>query len=346
MGRVTICDIAKRLGISTTTVNSALNSKGRISDETRQLVIRTADEMGFRPNKAAMSLARKPIKIGVIYTSNHPEFHDEIIRGAKTAQKELADFNVEGEFHVFSLPNSRLEVLKKMKEMGDSGINGIIVSPTDDLRGFNDIIDELKYKGIPVATIVSDVPEGNRAFSVRINGRVAGKMAAEVLWWLTKGGTVAIFTGMKDRGVHKEYITGFMEQVEKMPMDVVAIYENQEDPNIAYYATDKLLREYPDIDGIYISSVNSETVCKKIVESGVQGRVKIVASDIFGVLNGYLGKGVIQATIFQNPFRQGRLAFRYLYEHIAEGRRIDREVLIQPQLVFESNLELFLKEPG
>ena len=46
--RVTIYDIADKLGISIATVNRALNDKPRVKPETRELVKRTAEEMGFR----------------------------------------------------------------------------------------------------------------------------------------------------------------------------------------------------------------------------------------------------------------------------------------------------------
>ena len=57
--RVTIYDIAARLGISTATVNRALTGKPRVKEETRELVLKTAAEMGFKPNTLARSLARR-----------------------------------------------------------------------------------------------------------------------------------------------------------------------------------------------------------------------------------------------------------------------------------------------
>lgn len=48
--------IAKKLGISRSTVVQVLNGIGRVSPETRELVLRTAKEMGYRPNPFAQSL--------------------------------------------------------------------------------------------------------------------------------------------------------------------------------------------------------------------------------------------------------------------------------------------------
>lgn len=337
--KVTICDIAKELGVSITTVTRALNGKGRISEETRKLVYETTKQMGYKPNKVAMSLARKALRFGIIINSRIPEYHNELIKGIKAAQFELADFNVNSDVYVFGLENSRMDALNKMKEIGDTELDGIITCPGSG--DYNQIIETLHFKKIPVVTFVEDIPDSKRLFTVRSNGRQAGKMAAELLWWFLKEKNVAIFTAYKDKGIHVEKINGFMEQVKKTPLNVVAIYEHHDDPTIAYHTTDKLLREYPEIDGIYISTANSAMICKKIIELGLGGKIKVVASDIFPELNDYIIKGVVHATIFQDPFNQGRMAFKYLYEHIAEGKQFNSEILINPQIVVESNLEAY-----
>lgn len=54
--RATIMDIARELGLSKTTVSSALGGSGRISEEKRALIRETADRLGYVANRAARSL--------------------------------------------------------------------------------------------------------------------------------------------------------------------------------------------------------------------------------------------------------------------------------------------------
>jgi LacI family transcriptional regulator/LacI family repressor for deo operon, udp, cdd, tsx, nupC, and nupG len=56
-GRVTIKDIADRLGISKATVSRALLKRARVAPETRNNVIRTAEEMGYRPDPTLRALS-------------------------------------------------------------------------------------------------------------------------------------------------------------------------------------------------------------------------------------------------------------------------------------------------
>jgi DNA-binding LacI/PurR family transcriptional regulator len=54
---VSIYDIAKRANVSPSTVSRALSNRGRISPATRRRIERLAEEMGYRPNPVARSLA-------------------------------------------------------------------------------------------------------------------------------------------------------------------------------------------------------------------------------------------------------------------------------------------------
>lgn len=56
---VTIYDIAKKAGVSISTVSKALNGSGSISDETKQEILRIANELEYRPNARARSFARQ-----------------------------------------------------------------------------------------------------------------------------------------------------------------------------------------------------------------------------------------------------------------------------------------------
>jgi LacI family transcriptional regulator len=65
---VTIKDVAKKTGLSITTVSLVLNKKeSRIPEKTRQMVENTAQELHYSPNHAAISLATKKTNtIGLI----------------------------------------------------------------------------------------------------------------------------------------------------------------------------------------------------------------------------------------------------------------------------------------
>jgi DNA-binding LacI/PurR family transcriptional regulator len=59
----TIIDVAKRAGVSVSTVSYALNGTRPISEATRQRIQKAVDELGYHPNKLARGLVSKRTKI-------------------------------------------------------------------------------------------------------------------------------------------------------------------------------------------------------------------------------------------------------------------------------------------
>lgn len=339
MNNITIYDIAKQFNVNASTVNRALNDKPGVSEETRREIKAYAKRTGYTPNKAAKSLSRKPIKIGFVISDVIPEFSHEVLRGVQAAYEEMSDFNIEFDYHVC---NGNKEFLDKLRKLGENGNNGILTIPCRDTRGFHQVFSELNEKKITVANIVNDIEGMKRLFSVRLDGKLTGRIAAELLWWFTGGGRVAIFTAYKEIGIHADIIEGFLEEAKGKPLEIVRIYENHDDPELACYSTEKLLDKFPNIKGIFISSANSSTVCKKIKEKELGGKIRIVAMDIFPELKGYIEEDVVHASLFQDPFKQGNMAFKKLYGYLDGVDIANEEILFKPQIILKSNLSQFV----
>jgi LacI family transcriptional regulator len=74
---ITIWDVAKKLHLSITTVSRALDGYSDVAEGTRQLIVKTAHEMGYVPNKAARQLRRnRADSIGYILPTDTPRFSD------------------------------------------------------------------------------------------------------------------------------------------------------------------------------------------------------------------------------------------------------------------------------
>lgn len=66
----TIQELSERCGVSVSTVSKALNGYSDISDKTREMVIKTANEMGYFPNANARALKlKKTYNIGVLFNT-------------------------------------------------------------------------------------------------------------------------------------------------------------------------------------------------------------------------------------------------------------------------------------
>ncbi|HXV98499.1 MAG TPA: LacI family DNA-binding transcriptional regulator, partial [Anaerolineae bacterium] len=76
---ITIYDIAKAVGVTQTTVANALAGRGNVSEATRQRILKYAQEMGYRPNTIARSLAQgKTYTLALILPRISTPFYPEI----------------------------------------------------------------------------------------------------------------------------------------------------------------------------------------------------------------------------------------------------------------------------
>lgn len=341
--KVTIYDVSKELGVSTATINRALNNKPKVSEEMRRRVMETADRMGYKPSRTASSLSRKPIKIGIIIYNTIYSFIQNVEQGAKKAFDHLVDYKVSGDIVIVDTFTQKEKIAQIAMEMVAKRYDGIVIVPPTIETEYDDLLDELKVKGIVVGTAVSDLSVAKRDFSVRNNGIVAGRMAAQTLHWLAGDAPVALITGYRDSTVHRETIEGFLQYVDSNPLNFAGIYEHRDDPELAYYLAGQVIRERPDIRGLYFGSANSVTFCNRLIELDRIKEMKIVTSDIFPEIADFINKGIIQATIFQNPFEQGRVVIEKIYEMIISGKKPKDDIIyLSPQVVTKSNLELFL----
>ncbi|WP_345950616.1 MULTISPECIES: LacI family DNA-binding transcriptional regulator [unclassified Mucilaginibacter] len=81
----TIKDIAKALGLSTSTVSRALNGSYEIGAETKKLVLEYAEKINYRPNPIALSLKeQKSHSIGVVVCEVANNYFSQAINGIES----------------------------------------------------------------------------------------------------------------------------------------------------------------------------------------------------------------------------------------------------------------------
>lgn len=147
--KVTIKDIAKCLGVSTTLVSFALSEspkKHRVSDEMIAKIRKTAKEMDYLPNNAARSLrSGRSNTIGVILSDISNRFFADIAR----CIEDKASQN--GYTVLFGSTDEKPERLASLvKVFMNKGVDGLIIVPCE---GAEKPVADLVESGFPVVLI-------------------------------------------------------------------------------------------------------------------------------------------------------------------------------------------------
>lgn len=340
MKRITVKDLAKELNVSLGTINKAFNNKPGLSDETRRKVLETAELMGYKVNRVAQSLARNSIKIGIITPEAWPEYYGYLKAGINQELERLRDYNIIGK--IYSVPglHSNNETIQALENCKSDGMDAIILSPAHETK-YIEQINELYKSGIPVIALGSDLAGSKRMSCVRVDAIMSGRLAAEYMGWIVeKSRNVAVFTGNKDMSDHKEKIEGFIEEAKNRSLNIVGVFETHDEPEVAYYLTGKLIKEIPDLGGIYVATGNSESICRYIKDNNVQN-VRIIGTDIFKKIIGFVKDDIMQGVIFQDPITQGKLAVRIIYDLLVHKKPIQENIFVTPQLVLRSNIDSY-----
>lgn len=142
---VTIKDIAKALGLSTSTVSRALRDSYEISNETKKLVLEYAEKINYQPNPIALSLKeRRSRSIGVIVCEIANSFFSQTINGIES----IAYNNGYNVIIAQSRESFDREMLN-LQFLTSRSIDGLIISVSTETKDFS-YFKELNQKGLPI----------------------------------------------------------------------------------------------------------------------------------------------------------------------------------------------------
>jgi LacI family transcriptional regulator len=142
---------------------------------------------------------------------------------------------------------------------------------------------------------------------------------------------------------HRRKAEGFSETFPKHCLggQVAAVIEGHEDEEESFQKTLGLLRRIPELAGIYVNTVNCLPVCRALEAGKLEGKVKLITTDLFLEMSPYFKKGTISASIYHQPYRQGQIAVRLLVDNLISKVKFPPTVRLSPAVVMLSNLHLF-----
>lgn len=340
---VSIKDIAALAGVSRGTVDRALNDRGGVNRVVADRIKKIAAEQGYKTNRAALALAarKKPMTIGVIFPSEGNAFYEDVITGLETAEAEFRDSGLSVILKTMRGYSEDAQ-LALMDELVKEGVQALVLAPINSRR-ITSKVNSIVKKGIPVITANTDLEKSKRLCYVGTDYEKSGRIAAGLLGLVSDKDPLntVIITGSIQILGHNQRIIGIHEAARKhYPfIHILDICETYDDIDRAYTVTQEILQKYPELDAIYMTAGGVAGACRAVVDSGRSGVVRLLTHDNTSESRPYLEAGVISATICQDPFRQGYLPVKILFDYFLDKQAPSQErVYTQNDILIRENL--------
>ncbi len=334
---VTIHDVAQKAGCSPSLVCIAFSGKGRIGAKTKERILAVAEEMGYTPNRAAQSLSRKEITIGVIIPRS-PAVVQDLLRDNLIATLEQDNMRrckclmIQYD----STEESKLQALRQI----DEKIDGIILEMKEpETEQLAQELAKLAENNKPVVGLVTSPSAVPVAGQVSVDIAITAGMAAQILYM--NGCTrVGVIAGEQDSELHARMVQAFARACEQEGLVFEKVEYTDDLPEKAYLLTQNMLQQDSPPDGIFVTNYCSPMVCRAIEECGFVESIKVVGVDLCDEIRTLLKNGQLLATLYQNQSDQARKAGQHLLDYILHQTE-SKQINIKPELVLRSNMDSY-----
>ncbi len=233
----TILQVAKRAGVSPTTVSHVINKTRFVSADLTVRVETAMEELGYRPNALARSLRRGETRtLGLILPDSANPFFAEVGRAIEM-EAFLAGYSV-------VLCNTEDDAEKEQlytDVLSKKQVDGIIFASTGEQ---SDSVQNLLRQNVPLVLIDRLLP-GVEADVVLVDNRLGGELAAQRIAQMGHT-SLACITGPSHLTPSAERVTGFLKTLESLgtPTENVRLERGDFHPESGYQAGLRLLQSH------------------------------------------------------------------------------------------------------
>lgn len=331
-------EIAEALNVSRATIDRVLHNRGDISEKTTKRVLDYLDKIDYRPNRVARGLSKNlRRRIHVLYHVAEDDVFRVIRSGIQAASVDIADFGFEVSVSCIDR-NSDLQIEEIERRVKD-GVDAFVLSPYEPER-LVPIINDLSGQGIPVVTFNNDVPNSSRLCYVGTDYFKSGCLAGEVTAKSVNSGQVLFLTEgdelywSSDLRMH-----GFKHFVNQVSQLTVLDYLLTGPQSTWSQQLREILHSTGPVQGVCILAQDNGILIQA-VRKYCDPTVKIVAYDLTPSAAKYLSEDVNLVVIGQDPFSQGYLSTKILFNYFFLDISPQRQVYFtRLDVIYRNNID-------
>ena len=282
----------------------------------------------------------KKYRVAVILKSLTNQYWQGIDKGAKAAGEK---FGVDVTVQAASSEAAQTEQLTIAQTMVGQKFDAYVVAP-ESTSNLTPALQQMQGQGAPIVNV--DDARVPATVYTGPDHELDGTQAAEELAKLIpSGGQVAQIEGQAGSSAAILRIKGFKEGVAKVSnLKLVASVPGDWDADKSYAAAQQVIRQYPDLKGIY---ANNDTMAVGVAKAVQASGKKIAVIGTDGVPEAVAGvrAGTMTATVSPLPYYEGYWAVESAVRLLA-GQDVPQWVVAPAQLITTDTVDKFYDEDG
>jgi len=328
--KVTIYDIAQKLGLSASTVSRALQNNPLINEETRLKVQEMATEMGYVPNWIASSLRKKRSNIiGLIVPRTSMYFQSTAISGIQhEAHKYGFSIMIGQSDETVAMEKELVHTFYSLRVDGLLAVSSMFTTNTDHFNPF-------VKNNIPIV-FYDRVPSDFNGYTITGDDYQGGYLATEHL--IRQGcKRIAHFSGILTCNLYQQRLAGYKAALAAydIPFDESMVYVHDLTMQSAANAAQEIFSKSVLPDGLFTANDSSAVAfIQEAKKQGIQvpGQIKVV-----GYSND-LSSRIISpslSTIEQSGYNMGQKAASTIIQLINqdEGIKVPKNYVFPVELI-------------
>ena len=343
--KIRIKDIASLAGVSPGTVDRVIHDRGQVTEENREKILQIINELDYKPNLTARSLANKR---NYLFVSLCPEYHspndywkapDD---GIDKAAREINDYNITVRrfyFDQFSVKT----FTKQVQLILSLNPDGVLLSPVFRKETI-EFVNELDKKQVPYIFLDSNIEGLNNISYLGQNSFQSGYLAARLLHYsIPENSSVLILriggSEISNQSIHREEgIQDFFKNNAKRHKLIHLDLDPEKNDSIKRF--DDCLKE-DNFKGIIVINSKAFEIATFLEQSNC-AKINLIGYDLLPENIRFLKEDIISFLIAQRPEFQGYKGILSLFDHIVLKVKVEKNNYLPIDILTRENIDYYL----
>ena len=300
MTRPTIRDLADAAGVSIATANRVIGGRGNVKQSTMQRVKDAAQEIGFYglgSIDSRITAAKAKYRFGFLLHQPSRQFYINLAQALRSASERMSDCVIEPKIE-FLDDLSPQNTASRMLALADTCDAIGVVTAVHPI--VNEAVETLQLQGKPVFALISQIAPTGQVHFIGLDSWKVGRTAAWMFEHVCdQPGKLGILVGNPRYRCQEMNESGFRSYFREYASDFTILEPRStfEQKAVAEEMTENLLKEHPDLRGLYVAGGGISGAIAALRATGKAGKVMLVGYELMDITKQALLDGTMTFAI-------------------------------------------------